>query len=63
MIDEYNQLTVSFKGDFGLVLRAYNDGVAYRFFTNKKGQIIVESEEATFNFSKDQRNFLTTMTK
>ncbi|RZK28863.1 MAG: Retaining alpha-galactosidase, partial [Hymenobacter sp.] len=31
--DQYNQLTLNLKGDYGLVLRAYNDGVAYRFFT------------------------------
>jgi len=58
VIDEYNQLTINFKGDFGLILRAYNDGVAYRFFTSKKGQITVESEEATFNFSKDHKAFI-----
>jgi len=58
VIDEYNQLTVNFKGDFGLILRAYNDGVAYRFFTSKKGQIIIESEEANFNFSKDYKAFI-----
>ena len=58
MIDEYNQLIVNFKGDFGLILRAYNDGVAYRFFTSKKGQITIESEEANFNFSKDYKAFI-----
>jgi len=58
VIDEYNQVIVNFKGDFGLILRAYNDGVAYRFFTSKKGQIIVESEEANFNFSKDHKAFI-----
>lgn len=58
VIDAYNQLTVNFKGDFGLTLRAYNDGVAYRFFTTKKGQIIIESEEASFNFSEDHKAFI-----
>ncbi|MBV5281339.1 MAG: glycoside hydrolase family 97 protein [Paludibacter sp.] len=58
VIDAYNQLTVNFKGDFGLILRAYNDGVAYRFFTTKKGQIIIESEEASFNFSEDHKAFI-----
>jgi len=58
VIDEYNQVIVKFKGDFGLILRAYNDGVAYRFFTTKKGQIIIESEEANFNFSKDLKAFI-----
>jgi len=58
VIDAYNQLVVAYKGDFGLILRAYNDGVAYRFFSTKKEQIIVESEEANFNFSKDQKAFV-----
>ncbi len=58
VVDEYNQAIVKFKGDFGLILRAYNDGVAYRFFTSKKGQIIVESEQASFNFSKDYNAFV-----
>lgn len=58
VIDAYNQLTVHFKGDFGLILRAYDDGVAYRFFTSKKGQIIIESEEASFNFGQDHKAFV-----
>ncbi|UUF12474.1 MULTISPECIES: glycoside hydrolase family 97 protein [Flavobacterium] len=58
VIDAYNQLTVTFKGGFGLILRAYDDGVAYRFFTTKKGQIIIESEQANFNFSKDYKAFI-----
>lgn len=58
VIDEYNQVIVNFKGDCGLILRAYNDGVAYRFFTSMKGQIIIESEEANFNFSKDHKAYV-----
>jgi alpha-glucosidase len=58
VIDEYNQVIVKFKGGFGLILRAYNDGVAYRFFTSKKGQIVIESEEANFNFSKDHKAYV-----
>jgi alpha-glucosidase len=56
--DNYNQLTLSFKGDYGLVFRAYNDGIAYHFFTNKKGDIIVKNEEANFNFKNDDKAFL-----
>jgi alpha-glucosidase len=53
VVDNYNQLTISCKGDYGIILRAYNEGVAYRFFTSKKGMITVLSEEANFNFDKD----------
>lgn len=58
VIDQYNQLIVNFKGNFGLIFRAYNDGVAYRFFTTKKGQMVIESEEANFNFSQDHKAFI-----
>lgn len=53
VVDNYNQLTISCKGDYGIIVRAYNDGVAYRFFTSKKGIITVLSEEVNFNFDKD----------
>ncbi len=58
VIDEYNQVIVNYKGSFGLILRAHNDGVAYRFFTTKKGQMIIESEEANFNFDMDYKAFV-----
>ncbi len=51
--DNYNQLTLNCKGDYGIIFRAYNDGVAYRFFTKKAGPINVLNEEAIFNFDQD----------
>ncbi|MFI5155424.1 MAG: glycoside hydrolase family 97 protein [Chitinophagales bacterium] len=56
--DEYNQLTLQCKGDYGVIFRVYNDAVAYRFFTKKKGKIIVRDEEANFNFTGDQQAFI-----
>jgi len=56
--NNYNQLVVNFKGDYGLIFRAYNDGIAYRFFTHKKGEITVLNEEANFNFKDDDKAFL-----
>ncbi|HEY2583179.1 MAG TPA: glycoside hydrolase family 97 protein [Mucilaginibacter sp.] len=53
-----NQLTLTFKGDYGLIFRAYNDGVAYHFFTQKKGEITIVNEEANFNFKNDDKAFL-----
>lgn len=58
VVDQYNQLIVNFKGNFGLILRAYNDGVAYRFFANKNKKITIVSEEASFNFSQDHKAFV-----
>jgi alpha-glucosidase len=54
----YNQLTLNCKGDYGIIFRAYNDGVAYRFFTTKKGEINIVNEEAGFNFDKDYKCFI-----
>ena len=56
--DNYNQLTINCKGDYGIIFRAYNDGVAYRFFTKKKGELIINAEQAEFNFDKDYTAFI-----
>ena len=51
--NHYCQMTLAFKGNYSVVFRAYNDGVAYRFVTNFKKPIIIESETADFNFDAD----------
>jgi alpha-glucosidase len=56
--DKYYQLTLNFKNDFGVIFRAYNEGVAYRFFTGKKGEIFVNNEDANFNFTNDKKAFV-----
>lgn len=56
--DEYNQLTLDCKGGYGLIFRAYNDGVAYRFFTKKKGKITVMAEEVNFFFPDDNMVYI-----
>lgn len=53
--DVYNQLSLVCKGDYQVFFRAYNDGVAYRFVTKKKEQVIVKNEEANFNFDNDYK--------
>ena len=56
--DNYNQLTINCKNGYGVIFRVYNDAVAYRFFTKKKGEIILKHEEANFNFTDDHKAFL-----
>jgi alpha-glucosidase len=56
--DQYNQLTLNCKNDYGIIFRVYNDAVAYRFFTNRKGEIIIKNEEANFNFTDDHKAFI-----
>ncbi|WP_373056516.1 glycoside hydrolase family 97 protein [Zunongwangia sp. H14] len=55
--EHYKQLKLNFENDFGLVFRVYNSGVAYRFFTSKKEEVTVTSEEANFNFSGDYMSY------
>jgi alpha-glucosidase len=56
--DHCNQLTLNCKGDYGVIFRVYNDGVAYRFFTKRKDSIVIKSEEANFNFTDDDSAYI-----
>jgi len=53
--DLYNELTLSFAGDYALIFRAYDDGVAYRFSTAFDKPITVVSEQAEFAFGQDRK--------
>jgi alpha-glucosidase len=58
IIDNYNELLLNLKGDYGVIFRAYDEGAAYRFFTRKKGEIVVQSEQSEYNFDKDDTAFI-----
>ena len=49
--EDYNELKISFKGDFQVIFRAYNSGIAYRFVTKRKDSLVIKHELAEFNFS------------
>ena len=51
--DQYNELIFHFKGDYSLIVRAYDDGVAYRFSTSFSGQVKILSEEVGLHFAGD----------
>ena len=51
----YEELALSFKGNYKVVFRAYDEGVAYRFETDFRKPIIIESETADFNFDADYK--------
>lgn len=55
---EFNELTLSIKGDYAMVFRVYNEGLAYRFITNIKDSIKVISEQAVFNLLQSPAAFL-----
>lgn len=48
--DNYNELTLKFKGNYQVIFRAYNSGVAYRFVTSFKDSLTIANEIAEFNF-------------
>lgn len=48
--NEYNQLLMKFKGNYSVEFRVFNDGIAYRFITDIKGDIDVINEEFQINF-------------
>jgi len=50
--DHFNELILYFKGDYGIKVRAYNDGVAYRFFTSFTDNITVVNEELAISLSE-----------
>ena len=51
--DTYNELIINFEEDYSLIVRAYDEGVAYRFATRFEGEVIVQTEEANFNFASN----------
>ncbi len=51
--DRYNSLTLNMKGGWALEVRAYDDGVAYRFISYEKKPFEVRDEKAEFNFPSD----------
>lgn len=51
MEENYNETVIDFNQNYSLIVRAYDEGVAYRFHTRLGGDVIVNSEQAEFNFT------------
>jgi len=56
--DHFNSLSLSFKGDYQLEFRAYNNGIAYRFITSKNGDVIVKNEQVDIQFEDNYKLFV-----
>ncbi|WP_308993308.1 glycoside hydrolase family 97 protein [Mariniflexile litorale] len=54
--DEYTELSLTFKGNYKLNFRAYNDGVAYQFIDDGKSSRNVVSEEVSLTFPEGTRS-------
>ena len=57
VVENYNELALTFSGNYGVIFRAYNEGLAYRFTTSRKGVLVITEEEFTLNFPKDYMTF------
>lgn len=51
--NSYQYLILNFKGNYAVEFRAFDEGIAYRFITSKKGEIEVLDEDFTVNFPSD----------
>ena len=56
--DICTQVTLKSANGWGIIFRVYDDAAAYRFFTNRKGELTVKNEEANFNFTGDQKTWV-----
>ena len=51
--NECTTLTLTFKGDYAIELRAYDNAAAYRFVSTRKGDYTVKNEVSEFEFAGD----------
>ncbi|MEP4534985.1 MAG: glycoside hydrolase family 97 protein [Cyclobacteriaceae bacterium] len=53
--NHFNQLDLNFKEGFSVVFRVFDNGIAYHFTTNRKGDIQVDNEIVNLHFNKDYK--------
>jgi len=49
---EYNELTINFKGNYGIIARVFNGGFAYRFQTFFADSLVVDRENLRIQFEE-----------
>lgn len=59
----YNEVEITLKGGYGIIIRAFNNGVAYRWFTTQKGRMTILDEGAGItlpaNYAEKAKLYLT----
>ena len=53
-----NEMNLKLRGDYGVYFRVYNEGVAYRFYTSSKENLIIKNEIAEFRFAGNYTAYL-----
>lgn len=51
--EKFNELKIDFVNNYSIILRAYNEGIAYRFVTNIQDSIIVKKENLNINLNEN----------
>jgi alpha-glucosidase len=51
--NRYNQLLLHFRGNYSVEFRAFDDGIAHRFITRRKGEVEVIHEDVNLPFAGD----------
>jgi alpha-glucosidase len=50
--DEFNELTIRFKGNYAFIIRVFNEGIAYRFQTFFPDSLVVNREDLLIQFEE-----------
>lgn len=56
--NSYNEFQVSFRQDYSIIFRVYDDGIAYRFVTDKTKELIVYKEQCEYNFKDNYKAWI-----
>ena len=54
----YSQMDLRLGGGMGIHVRAYDEGIAYRFYTTQKGEALIDHETACFEFPEESKAWL-----
>ncbi|MEM6320740.1 MAG: glycoside hydrolase family 97 protein [Bacteroidota bacterium] len=55
IVEQYEELVLEMAGNYNIIFRAYDDGVAYRFQTKFKRKIRIVAEEVAYRFLENER--------
>lgn len=55
IIEHYNEITLAYDNQQSISFRVFDQGMAYRFSTQQVGDVIIENEQAQFNFVGDHQ--------
>ena len=58
VVENYNEVVITCSGEFNLVVRAYNDGCAYRLVSKVAAPLRVLKESPEFSFTGDWKAFI-----